>query len=287
MRRFAALLLAVAVAVGGGLPTGAGAQAILTQEDDLGHGGGVAADERRVQEVTWMVEELVARINQQDPAAVDLVDPAGYPAFFGVDAYEAAVSSVEQGVPPVEVREIADVRLHDDGAYSVLVTYSGWTAWRWLSTERWYLLPNDRGSYGFTGSAPRVAQVPDALRVADVDLTYTREAMIVSETDLGGVEAVRFNVRNERYVPLTSGLYSVAAGTTEEELRADLAAADYSSVTYLGPLYTWPNQSWVYTFLVEPGMTYYLQAYEFPGATVYTDEVILLEGDQFFATLTN
>ena len=244
---------------------------------------GEVADEETTAAVESFIDNLVTAFNTKDESIFDYFDH-NYETF-GATTYDEAIAYF-RGAARITVYEKQDVRTHESDHVSIELTYSGWNGAAQVRTVRWYLQPSTGTPFVAVSFAAAQLRVPERFdRTGEANLELGLADMLISETEFSSIDLLVLHVSTEEDVPITAGLYKGLPGTDAEIVQQALLEYDYTQVNYLGPKYLEPQSSVVYAFILEPGEEYYLQAYGFLGDTVYSD-VYVLEGDQFFATLT-
>jgi hypothetical protein len=230
----------------------------------ISYGAGTAADEATVTGVVAFVENFVERMNANDPTIVNVANETGL-GFFLTDSYNEALSNVESGMfVEIVLYDIVDVLVHDDGIVSVQVYFSGYTSgWQTtLQTERWYLIPDDGGSFILSDfSIEPLVSMPDSLTSSSVTLTLINDGLELGVTEVTVANVILFEVTNVEANFTGAGIYALADGTTIQDLQATLAAEPFGGEGYIGKIrmFPGPNES-MFAFLMEPG-TYVVQQF--------------------------
>lgn len=228
------------------------------------YGEGTAADAATTTSVIAFVENFVERMNANDPSIVNVANETGL-GFFLTDSYNEALSNVESGMfVEIVLYDIVDVLIHDEGVVSVQVYFSGYV-WGWqttLQTERWYLIPDDAGSFILSDySFEPLVSIPDSLTTSTVTLTISNDGLELDTAEVASADVIVLEVTNPEANWVSTGIFALPEGTTVADVQARLEADPFNGEGWVGktPIASGPVEQ-TFAFIMEPG-TYIIQQF--------------------------
>ena len=259
-------------------PIGVAAQ---TDDDPLGWGEGVAADAATTAAVQAFFEDFTAAVNLRDGSAASMLSLDLLTEFYG--SYEEGVSYFSgQFVASTNLFGVETVVAYPDGGFSAEVLFQGISFPGAYNTYRYFLIETPFGYaiHHLQVLEPRLAEGITGVSVA---MALSDDGLTISETEIPEVDVLFLSVQNTNIQePLSTGVHVLPDGMTASEAQAQLLD-DLASLEWLGGTPTGPDAERTYAFVVEPGITYFIQQFADGGDSRF---LVLLSGEEHFGTIT-